>query len=169
MSKKTYLVLPLILIGIGSTLVWTIPSEAHPGRTDARGCHTDRRTGQYHCHSGGSSGGSGTSTQPSSSTISPRSPVESVQYRICTRDPGSRVTLREGAGTNHSRGLVEVGSGGAAVYNWFQQQNFTAQDDTEVSVFSSAQSLDRQMWYLVGDNQWTAWVRADFVCPSPRL
>lgn len=23
---------------------------AHGGRTDANGCHTDRRTGTYHCH-----------------------------------------------------------------------------------------------------------------------
>ncbi len=23
---------------------------AHPGRTDARGCHTNRKTGVYHCH-----------------------------------------------------------------------------------------------------------------------
>src|SRR4028118_154257 len=24
--------------------------QAHPGRTDAQGCHTNRQTGEYHCH-----------------------------------------------------------------------------------------------------------------------
>lgn len=23
---------------------------AHPGRTDANGCHTNKKTGEYHCH-----------------------------------------------------------------------------------------------------------------------
>lgn len=23
---------------------------AHPGRTDASGCHTNKKTGEYHCH-----------------------------------------------------------------------------------------------------------------------
>lgn len=25
-------------------------SYAHPGRTDANGCHTNRKTGEHHCH-----------------------------------------------------------------------------------------------------------------------
>ncbi len=25
-------------------------SEAHPGGTNADGCHTNRKTGEYHCH-----------------------------------------------------------------------------------------------------------------------
>lgn len=27
--------------------------QAHPGRTDAQGCHTNRQTGEYHCHNSG--------------------------------------------------------------------------------------------------------------------
>ena len=30
----------------------TSPSIAHSGGTDAKGCHTNRRTGDYHCHGG---------------------------------------------------------------------------------------------------------------------
>lgn len=26
---------------------------AHGGRTNAEGCHTNRKTGEYHCHNGG--------------------------------------------------------------------------------------------------------------------
>lgn len=53
--------------------------EAHPGRTDANGCHYCRtncadwglRTGQYHCHNGGgSSSGSSSSSNSYNSTSS---------------------------------------------------------------------------------------------------
>lgn len=26
------------------------PAQSHSGGTNAQGCHTDRRTGDYHCH-----------------------------------------------------------------------------------------------------------------------
>jgi hypothetical protein len=35
---------------------------AHSGGTDATGCHTDRKTGEYHCHGGAST--SGEETEP---------------------------------------------------------------------------------------------------------
>jgi uncharacterized membrane protein len=31
-------------------------SWGHPGRTDASGCHTNGKTGDYHCHNGSGSG-----------------------------------------------------------------------------------------------------------------
>ena len=31
------------------------PAEAHGGGTDANGCHTNHKTGDYHCHGGGRS------------------------------------------------------------------------------------------------------------------
>jgi endonuclease G len=31
-------------------LILFTTSSAHPGRTDKNGCHTDRKTGEYHCH-----------------------------------------------------------------------------------------------------------------------
>lgn len=35
---------------------YSIPAAATPGRTDAQGCHTDRKGGTgYHCHGGGAS------------------------------------------------------------------------------------------------------------------
>lgn len=36
----------LILLGLG----FLIFASAHSGRTDSQGCHTDSRTGLYHCH-----------------------------------------------------------------------------------------------------------------------
>jgi hypothetical protein len=38
----------LVLLG----LVLPMHTFAHGGRTDASGCHNNRKTGSYHCHSG---------------------------------------------------------------------------------------------------------------------
>lgn len=32
-------------------VIFPIVVLAHPGRTDANGCHTNKKTGEYHCHS----------------------------------------------------------------------------------------------------------------------
>ncbi|MDO4709082.1 MAG: excalibur calcium-binding domain-containing protein [Pseudomonadota bacterium] len=50
-----------------SILLTLLPALAlaHGGRTDANGCHTDRRTGTYHCH------GSRTYSAPRQSGSSP--------------------------------------------------------------------------------------------------
>jgi hypothetical protein len=31
-------------------LLTSVPSLAHSGRTNDSGCHTERKTGQTHCH-----------------------------------------------------------------------------------------------------------------------
>ncbi len=41
--KKTMIVLLLIL-------AFSTPTFAHRGRTNADGCHNNRKTGNYHCH-----------------------------------------------------------------------------------------------------------------------
>lgn len=84
--------------------------------------------------------------------------------RICTKTQGSSVSLRTGPGTNYSRGLVEVGSGGDAVNNYFRQRNYTVSDGEQISIFSSTRGTDGRTWHRVGTNQWVAWVRSDFVC-----
>jgi hypothetical protein len=33
--------------------VLAAPAAAHPGGLNAEGCHTNRKTGEYHCHRGG--------------------------------------------------------------------------------------------------------------------
>lgn len=49
------------------------PALAHPGRTNAGGCHNDRKSGGYHCHGGGSSSGGGGASSPTPVYIQPRS------------------------------------------------------------------------------------------------
>lgn len=90
-------------------------------------------------------------------------------YRICTRDSGSRVNLRTGPGTNYGLGLEQVGSGGMAVVNAFSTRGYSlAQDDElgqQIERFRVVENSRGESWSLVGTNQWTAWVRSDFICP----
>lgn len=37
----------LVAVGLGAVVQLSL---AHPGGLDAKGCHTNRKTGDYHCH-----------------------------------------------------------------------------------------------------------------------
>jgi hypothetical protein len=39
----------VLLLFLGSTLLAT-PAQSHEGDENSQGCHTDARTGEYHCH-----------------------------------------------------------------------------------------------------------------------
>jgi hypothetical protein len=39
---------------IAAVLMLPLLVHAHGGRTNAEGCHNDRKNGGYHCHNGGS-------------------------------------------------------------------------------------------------------------------
>ena len=40
----------LILFACVAALSAAMPARAHPGGLDREGCHTNRKTGEYHCH-----------------------------------------------------------------------------------------------------------------------
>ena len=40
----------LASLALLSTPVTTVEVSAHPGGLDAKGCHNNRKTGDYHCH-----------------------------------------------------------------------------------------------------------------------
>jgi hypothetical protein len=46
--------LPSIAVLMVSSLaaVPAVPAQAHPGGLNAQGCHTNHKTGGYHCHRG---------------------------------------------------------------------------------------------------------------------
>lgn len=81
--------------------VFSFSSElalAHPGRTNASGCHNDNVNGGYHCHNNGSSSsgssGSGSSSSgssdfnsPSRSNSTPSLPIDSPGNIIILSDP----------------------------------------------------------------------------------
>lgn len=69
-TKRNLLTLPTLVCLVALTAT----AQAHPGRTDKYGCHTDSKTGSYHCHGGGSSSPSSSYT-PSSPTATPPPPT----------------------------------------------------------------------------------------------
>lgn len=48
--------LVLLTFAAGIALPLSTPTAAHPGGLNGEGCHTNRRTGEYHCHRGNSNG-----------------------------------------------------------------------------------------------------------------
>lgn len=76
---KSCLLLSLALV---SSLAVASPADSHGGRTNSEGCHTNRKTGDYHCHNGGgSSSGSGGSSSSSPSPSTGSSSGGSSSYR----------------------------------------------------------------------------------------
>lgn len=45
----------ITLAAIALLMALPVAVEAHGGRTNAQGCHNDRKNGGYHCHGGGRS------------------------------------------------------------------------------------------------------------------
>lgn len=87
-------------------------------------------------------------------------------YTVCTRDANGRVNLRTGPGTSFDVGLVQVGSGGSGIVQYFEQRNFTISHGENFFEFSTVENEDGQQWSKVGTNQWVAWVRSDFLCSA---
>lgn len=40
----------IALLGLILVVLYPMDGHAHAGKVDAKGCHTDSKTGQYHCH-----------------------------------------------------------------------------------------------------------------------
>lgn len=71
------------------------PSLAHPGGTNSQGCHTNRKTGDYHCHSARSA--APTTSSPSRAQASlPHEPTDSgpVVITLDVVRPSSRELIR---------------------------------------------------------------------------
>ena len=72
-----------VLIGF-AILSYGLPSPAlaHGGGLDKDGCHTNRKTGEYHCHRGGagSSGKTSATPQGQSAKTSSQSQVDNTCY-----------------------------------------------------------------------------------------
>ncbi len=60
-------------------------AAAHPGRTDASGCHHDRRNGGHHCHGAPAPAAAapGTRTTPPASRLAPADTPGAPYYRNC--------------------------------------------------------------------------------------
>lgn len=48
--SRVYLLAFVLCVAIAAVAAFAPTANAHPGGTNADGCHTNRTTGAYHCH-----------------------------------------------------------------------------------------------------------------------
>lgn len=91
------------------SLVWltacvTGAAWAHGGGLNAEGCHTNRKTGDYHCHrSGGSSGNAASSGNSALAVQPPRRESGATGGSTCYTGPrGGTYTITKSGRKNYS-------------------------------------------------------------------
>lgn len=126
---------------------------AHPGRTNAQGCHTNRQTGEYHCHN------SGTNT-PSNPQSSNRQ--QAIVHRIIDGDTlvvkfGSKEqTLRLGCIDTPERGeapfykqatdrLAQLAPVGQTISVSFAEQGTDRYGRKVTEIYRNGQSINLQL------------------------
>ncbi len=84
---------PIVTLTLSAILLSCNQALAHPGRTDAQGCHTNRQTGQYHCHNSGTN----TPSNPQPSNLSSAQVISVGDGdTIRAKMQGQTVTIRLG-------------------------------------------------------------------------
>jgi endonuclease YncB( thermonuclease family) len=76
-----------------------MPIYAHPGRTDASGCHTNRKTGDYHCHKPKGNAAQAPTAKASTKAAKPAPTANAKQPQIFTGQvmavaDGDTITVR---------------------------------------------------------------------------
>lgn len=71
-----------ILIALAACMVFN--AHAHGGRTNAQGCHNDRKNGGYHCHGGSSTTESSTAIERQRA-VAPKSESVAEDFSVCVR------------------------------------------------------------------------------------
>lgn len=86
MQSSCQAILMLSLLALLALLALPDAAQAHGGGLDSHGCHTDRRTGSYHCHRATTSADSVSQRRaPASSEPAPARAVPAVRaYANCT-------------------------------------------------------------------------------------
>jgi hypothetical protein len=73
LSRRAWMGLAVVAL----LMAGTADVRAHGGGLDAQGCHTNRKTGDYHCHRGASS----SSSNKDAATVRNAVPVQPSQAR----------------------------------------------------------------------------------------
>lgn len=78
--------------------------EAHSGGLNAEGCHTNKSTGEYHCHRGQAANLSGKPTQQAApSSVRPQQPAQTAGGSKCYVGPrGGTYTITPSGRKNYS-------------------------------------------------------------------
>jgi hypothetical protein len=90
-----------ILLAVAINMVALSFVYAHPGRTNASGCHNDRSNGTYHCHNSGGAAprapAAPSAPRAPSAPAVPSAPQNGVYYSNCAQARAAGVTpLRRG-------------------------------------------------------------------------
>lgn len=150
MKKISIFISSLILLTSLSTEV----VNAHGGRTDSKGCHTQKSTGSYHCHNSGSSSNNSSNNSSynnNSSRTTPTRPytpltvsnLEACNISIKLGDQGEAVgqTQKYLAKLNHLPSNAPDGIFGsqteAAVINYQKEKELTADGIVGCQTFSA--------------------------------
>jgi len=80
-----------------------MPAHAHPGGLNADGCHTNRKTGEYHCHRGA---GAPVRAQQAVGALSP-----TRAFRNCTEARAAGAAPIRAGQPGYSRKLDRDGDG----------------------------------------------------------
>lgn len=92
-----------LIIGAGLP---SAAARAHPGGLNAEGCHNNRRTGEYHCHRGGSA-----ARNPSTSSRTFRAFSSGVAFRNCSEARAAGAAPVRAGDSGYSRKLDRDGDG----------------------------------------------------------
>lgn len=153
--------------------LWLAPAAlAHPGGLNSSGCHTNRKTGDYHCHGGSSGSSSGGSSAPrpapapSSRPAAPQPqarPAVAGSAELVSVGDGDTIRVRDGSGQPVTIRLACIdapetaqGQSGAMATGYLRQlvgngpveirpQAVDRYGRTVAEVFVRGQNVNRQM------------------------
>ncbi|WP_074578028.1 YHYH domain-containing protein [Polaromonas sp. JS666] len=79
-------------------------AAAHSGGTDAQGCHTNRKTGDYHCHGGKKTAGAApaTPTGPAAPAAAPVTPAKGGGPTCYVGPRGGTYTITKSGRKNYA-------------------------------------------------------------------
>ncbi|HEY8359268.1 MAG TPA: YHYH domain-containing protein [Ramlibacter sp.] len=87
---------------IASLLAVPILAQAHGGGLDGQGCHTNRKTGDYHCHRGGGSNSAAAPAESRQVAAPAAAPSNSGGATCFTGPRGGTYTITKSGRKNYS-------------------------------------------------------------------
>jgi endonuclease YncB( thermonuclease family) len=91
--KRTLATSALGLLSLSTIVLCANQVLSHPGRTNAQGCHTNRQTGEYHCHNSGTNTPSNPpSSNPQQATVDRIIDGDTLDVRFGSKKQTLRLT-----------------------------------------------------------------------------